>query len=99
MDVAPAVEPSRGAGAALPPAPQPPAAPAEQVRSGQETSAALKPVKATRFHIVREGETLSSIAARYYGNAAAVRKLIEANRETVKDPDRIRPGIKIIIPD
>ncbi|HSV26612.1 MAG TPA: LysM peptidoglycan-binding domain-containing protein [Sedimentisphaerales bacterium] len=57
------------------------------------------PVKTTRFHIVQQGETLASIAVRYYGSAAAFRKIVEANKGALANPDRIHPGMKLIIPD
>ncbi len=53
---------------------------------------------AARKHVVQQGETLSSIARRVYGSAAAWRKIHEANRETVPDPDRLPPGVTLILP-
>jgi nucleoid-associated protein YgaU len=60
---------------------------------------ALIPLKATRFHIVRPGETLSSIARKYYGTTAATGKILEANKAALDNPNRIRPGTKLTIPD
>jgi nucleoid-associated protein YgaU len=51
-----------------------------------------------RFHIVQNGETLSAIAQQYYGSASRWRSIVEANRDAIKDPDRISPGTKLIIP-
>ena len=51
-----------------------------------------------RFHIVHTGETLSSISYRYYGSASKWQKIRDANRETIKDANRLRPGTKFIIP-
>lgn len=59
----------------------------------------LTPIKTTHFHIVQNGETLSSIAKKYYGTTSAVDKIFQANRGTLSSPDRIRPGMKIVIPD
>jgi len=50
-----------------------------------------------RFHIVRKGETLSSISQQYYGTAAGIQKILDANR--IDNRDRIMPGTKLIIPD
>lgn len=47
-------------------------------------------------HVVREGDTLASIAYRYYGNAAYWRALANAN--DVDDPIRLRPGTELILP-
>ncbi len=52
-----------------------------------------------RFHLVRQGETLSEIANKYYGSSSRWRKVLEANRETVKDANTVRSGTKLIIPD
>ena len=58
-----------------------------------------EPAKATRFHIVRPGETLSSIAQQYYGSANDWRKILTANEKTIKDANKIAPGTKLIIPE
>jgi acetyl esterase/lipase len=68
-----------------------PAAPVEHVQPETE--------KPQRFHIVREGETLSGISYKYYGTAGKWRKIFEANRGTLKDPNTVMPGTKLIIPD
>jgi len=51
-----------------------------------------------RTHVVRQGETLSAIARRVYGSAAAWRKIYEANRQTVSEPDRLQPGMTLVLP-
>jgi nucleoid-associated protein YgaU len=56
-------------------------------------------IKTTKFHIVRRGETLSSIAQQYYGAASKWQKILEANRDNIKDANKITPGTKLIIPD
>jgi len=53
----------------------------------------------TKFHIVRKDETLSSISQQYYGTANKWQKILEANRNRIKDPNKITPGAKLIIPD
>jgi len=55
-------------------------------------------ITTTRFHIVQNGETLSAIAQQYYGSASRWRSIVEANQDTIKNPDRISPGTKLIIP-
>jgi nucleoid-associated protein YgaU len=70
---------------------------AEPLDSSQyEQTEKIKPQK---FHIVREGETLSRISNKYYGSAGKWQKILDANRKTIKDPDRLIPGTKLIIPD
>ena len=56
-------------------------------------------IKTQRFHIVRKGQTLSEISYKYYGSAGKWQKILEANRNTIKDPNKITPGTKLIIPD
>lgn len=54
-------------------------------------------VKAEYYEIVA-GDTLSAIAQKYYGKASAYMKIFEANKEVIKDPDKIFVGQKIRIP-
>ena len=58
-----------------------------------------EPAKAARSHVVRPGETLSSIAQQYYGSANEWRKILTANEKTIKDANKIAPGTKLIIPE
>jgi nucleoid-associated protein YgaU len=54
--------------------------------------------KSPRFHIVIAGETLSAISSKYYGTAGKWQKILDANRDTIKSPNRLTPGTKLIIP-
>jgi LysM repeat protein len=67
----------------------------------RNTQHATRPENITtqRFHIVREDETLSAISQQYYGSANNWQKIFQANRSRLKDPNRITPGTKLIIPD
>ena len=49
-------------------------------------------------YVVQKGDTLSKIAAEYYGDARLYTKIFEANRDLLKDPDKIKPGQKLRIP-
>lgn len=60
-------------------------------------SAPTATVKAEYYEIVA-GDTLSAIAQKYYGKASAYMKIFEANKEVIKDPDKIFVGQKIRIP-
>jgi LysM repeat protein len=51
-----------------------------------------------RIHKVVAGDTLSKIAKQYYGNANDYMKIFEANKDKLKDPDKIFPGQDLIIP-
>jgi acetyl esterase/lipase len=56
-------------------------------------------IRPQRFHLVRQGETLSEISSKYYGSPGQWRKIFEANHGTVKDANAVRSGTKLIIPD
>jgi len=58
-----------------------------------------KTTKLPRIHTVRNGETLSSIARRYYGSEYQWQKIYNANRSYLKSPDNIRPGTRLMIPN
>jgi nucleoid-associated protein YgaU len=55
-------------------------------------------IETQRFHIVRKGDTLSKISLTYYGSAGQWRKIFEANRQTIENPDKLGLGQKLIIP-
>lgn len=50
------------------------------------------------YYVIQAGDTLSKLAKHYYGNAMDYPKIFEANREVIKDPDKIFVGQKIRIP-
>lgn len=50
-------------------------------------------------HTVQEDETLSSIAKQYYGSAGYYKMIYEANRERIPNPNFVRPGVRLVIPD
>ena len=49
-------------------------------------------------YTVKAGDTLSSIARERLGNANAYPKIFEANRDQLSDPDKIKPGQVLKIP-
>lgn len=51
-----------------------------------------------RIHKVVAGDTLGKIAKQYYGKAGEYMKIFEANKDKLKDPDKIFPGQELIIP-
>lgn len=53
---------------------------------------------AERIYVVKSGDSLSKIAQKEYGNANAWKAIFEANRDILKDPDKIQPGQKLKIP-
>ena len=52
----------------------------------------------TQWHEVMKGETLWKIAEQYYGDGSLYSKIFDANRDVLKDPNRINIGQKLRIP-
>lgn len=50
------------------------------------------------FYIIKKGDTLWKIAEHAYGNGSKYTKIVEVNREVIKNADLIFPGQKIRIP-
>ncbi|WP_372382416.1 LysM peptidoglycan-binding domain-containing protein [Xanthomonas sp. NCPPB 1068] len=71
-----------------------PAADFSNVRTSVQSTAQLVDESVT----VQAGDTLSSIAKRHLGDGALWPGIFEANRETLKDPDKIFPGQVLHLP-
>lgn len=56
-------------------------------------------IKTQRFHIVRKDQNLSAISREYYGSANKWQKIFDANRNVLKDANKVKTGMKLIIPD
>jgi outer membrane protein OmpA-like peptidoglycan-associated protein len=52
----------------------------------------------TREYIIQKGDTLSKIAQEQLGKAHRWKYLYELNKDVIKDPNKLKPGGKIIIP-
>jgi len=52
----------------------------------------------SRKHTVVAGESLSTIAEKYYDDETKWRKIYDANRNTIQDPNRLRQGMELVIP-
>ncbi len=53
---------------------------------------------AEKVYVVVAGDSLSKIAKREYGNANDWPRIFEANKDILKDPNKIYPGQKLRIP-
>lgn len=53
---------------------------------------------AEKVYVVVAGDSLSKIAKREYGNANDWTRIFEANKDVLKDPNKIFPGQKLRIP-
>jgi len=61
------------------------------VKSGSSSTA-------PKVYVVVKGDTLSKIAKHEYGRASDWKRIFEANRDILDDPDKIFPGQKLKIP-
>lgn len=57
------------------------------------------PAPEARYHTVVEGDWLSKIAKKYYGDEKQYNAIFEANRPMLSDPDKIYPGQVLRIPN
>ncbi len=69
-----------------------------QAPAAAAAAAGASPVDATRKYTVQAGDSLSKISQHFYGNASQYMKIFEANKDQLSDPDKIKPGMNLIIP-
>jgi nucleoid-associated protein YgaU len=62
-------------------------------------AAGAAPAGGDRVHNVVSGDTLSAMAKKYYGDASKYNKIFEANRDQLNDPDKIKVGQRLKIPN
>jgi len=55
-------------------------------------------ITSAQTYTIQKGDTLSRIAQQHYGKANDWRRIFEANRDVIKDPDKIFPGQVIQLP-
>ena len=68
-------------------------------RTATNDPAPREDVRAVRTHRVDEGETLWSIAKKYYGDGAAATELAKYNEKRIGKGGMIREGASLLIPD
>src|SRR5262249_34985798 len=69
-----------------------PAAAAAAAAAGSGASSAA------RTYVVKPGDSLSKISKEFYGSANQYMKIFEANKDQLSDPDKIKPGMELNIP-
>jgi nucleoid-associated protein YgaU len=53
---------------------------------------------AARTYTVEPGDSLSKISKQFYGDAGKYMKIFEANKDKLSDPDKVRAGQQLVIP-
>lgn len=67
--------------------------------AARATDSAVTTVKPRGItHKVKFGETLSTLAYQYYGDRGQWKKIYNANRDVLRNPDRLPDGVKLTIP-
>jgi len=57
------------------------------------------PTPQSKTYTVAAGDSLSKIAKQFYGNANEYNKIFEANRDVLNDPNMVKVGQTLVIPD
>ncbi len=70
---------------------------AAAARPAAQATTATQPTQTTTY-TVESGDTLSAIAKRFLGNANDYMEIFNANRDQLSDPDKIKPGQVLKIP-
>src|SRR5271156_4172982 len=60
--------------------------------------AASASTQAARNYTVQPGDNLSKISKQFYGDANMYMKIFDANKDKLSDPDNVRAGIELVIP-
>lgn len=73
-----------------------PITPAGAVSAAPAAAAGGAPV---RTYQVKSGDTLAAIARQFYKNSGQWPKILEANKGTLEDPTKLKPGMVLVIPE
>jgi LysM repeat protein len=52
-----------------------------------------------KTYTVQAGDSLGKISQHFYGKASEYMKIFDANKNILTDPDKIKPGMNLVIPD
>jgi len=95
-------EPEKKAAPGLP-APEPAAAPGDVVPPPNVKKAAPILIETlpggARVYTVVQGDTLYGISVKVFGSPRHYERIYEANREKIEDPNTLRIGLKLALPD
>jgi nucleoid-associated protein YgaU len=65
----------------------------------QTAGASVSGGQSTRRYTVQPGDSLSKISKQFYNNANDYMKIFEANRDQLNNPNEIKPGQQLVIPE
>jgi nucleoid-associated protein YgaU len=66
--------------------------------AAQAAAASASGATSARTYHVQPGDNLSKISKQFYGDANKYMKIFEANKDKMSDPDHLRAGTDLIIP-
>lgn len=72
--------------------------PKASVRKPRPATNSPAPKKKSKTYTVKKGDCLWNISKKYYGNGSKYRKIYNANKGKIKNPNLIYPGQKFTIP-
>jgi nucleoid-associated protein YgaU len=71
----------------------------QQTQPAMTAGASVGSGQGQRRYTVQAGDTLSKISQQYYGNANQFMKIFNANRNVLTNPNTVRPGQELVIPE
>lgn len=57
-----------------------------------------KAASVKRTYVIKSGDTLASISRRFYKSSARWKDILDANRNTIDDPEKLKVGESLVIP-
>ncbi len=72
--------------------------PEEKAGADKVASSEAAPAVADTVYVVQSGDTLGKIAQKHYGSAKHSNVIFKANGNILKDPNKLRPGMKLVVP-
>jgi LysM repeat protein len=73
-------------------------APDQTQSGGPPPKEAAAGKSSSRTYVVQTGDTLASISRKFYKSPARWKKILNANRKSIDDPEKLRIGQSLIIP-
>src|SRR5205823_9178544 len=70
----------------------------EKSQANDGSSKKIGAKKADRTYVVQSGDTLFSISRKFYKSPKRWQKILEANKENIRNPGNLKVGQTLIIP-